>query len=330
MKSTALANANIALVKYWGKRDEKLILPQNSNVSVTLSELSTITTVEFSDDYDEDIFILDDKVTSGKDKERVLSQLDMVREIAKSSQKAKVVSKNNFPTAAGLASSASGSAALVMAATDAIGLNLDKKDLSILARRGSGSSCRSIYGGFVEWNKGEAGDGTDSYAKKIESYDYWPELRVVVGVVTLSEKEVKSRSGMKQTVETCPFYDGWLKSVDKDILDVKEAFKNKDFSLLGKTSEHNALKMHALMIATVPSIIYWNPSTIRIMNAVKLWRENGLESYFTIDAGPQVKLLCLEKDEQEIISRLKAVDGVIDVISCKLGRDAKIIYEHLF
>jgi len=167
MKATAIAPSNIALVKYWGKRDEKLILPQNSNISVTLQGLFTTTTVEFDSKHPKDVFILGGIEQSGEEAQRVLETLEMIRGLGGIKLKAKVESVNSFPTAAGLASSASGAAALALAASSAAGLKLSSRDLSIIARRNSGSGSRSVEGGFVEWEKGERADGQDSYGKQL-------------------------------------------------------------------------------------------------------------------------------------------------------------------
>jgi len=196
MKATAIANANIALVKYWGKRDERLILPQNSSISMTLDGLNTITTVEFDKKYDRDIFILGDReFKEGKEFEKVVKHLDLIREISRIQGKAKIMSKNNFPTAAGLASSASGFAALSLAGSKAAGMDLGVEKLSILARRsGSGSASRSCQSGFIEWLRGKKPDGSDSYAIQIAPSKYWPEFRMIVVIVsTTAKKNIKYR-----------------------------------------------------------------------------------------------------------------------------------------
>jgi len=328
MKATTIANANIALSKYWGKRDKKLILPYNGSISMTCDGLCTTTTVEFGD-YAEDTIIINDEELQ-KEKEDIIKHLDLIREIAGIKQKAKMVSESNFPIAAGLASSASGFAALTLAATTAAGLKLNEKDLTILTRQGSGSACRSICEGFAEWFRGERSDGSDSYAESIVDKDYWSDFRMITTIVTEAKKKVSSRAGMAQTVETCPYYDGWLKTINDDLNKIREGIKKKDFSSVGLTAEQNCLKMHALMIATKPSIIYWFSPTMNIIQNVQLWREEGLECYFTIDAGPNVKVICLEKDEKEINKRLLELDGVIKTIICKPGDKAKITDEHLF
>jgi len=331
MKATAIANANIALIKYWGKRDQKLILPNNNSIAITLDGLNTITTVEFDKKYERDLFILDGlEIKEGKEFERVVNHLNLIRAMAHIKEKAKVSSKNNFPTAAGLASSASGFAALSLAASKAAGLNLDPKELSILARQGSGSATRSCLGGFVEWLKGEKPDGSDSFAVQIAPPEHWPEFRMIVTIISSAKKKISSRAGMAQTIATSPMYKVWLDTIDEDLDKMRRGILEKDFSLVGKTAEFNCLKMHATMITTNPSIIYWMPETLEIIQAVLMWREEGLECYFTIDAGSQVKIICLDNQVPEIEKRLQAIKGVKETIVCKTGAGPKLIEKHLF
>jgi len=330
MKASAIANSNIALVKYWGKRDKRLFLPYNGSISMTLDGLYTHTTVEFDSRYGKDTFTLNGKeVMQGDELEEVVNHLNLIREMAKINQKARVVSKNNFPTAAGLASSASGLAALSMAGAKAAGLNLSKKELSILARRGSGSASRSIEGGFVEWLRGEKTDGTDSYATQIAPQDHW-DFRIITVITSGKEKKIKSRAGMAQTVATSAYYKDWLATVEEDLKKVREGILKKDFKLVGETAEYNCLKMHATMMTTRPPIIYWNPTTMDIIHSVLEWRDNGLGAYFTIDAGPQVKIMCMEKDMNEIKQRLKEIKNIQDVIVCRPGEGARLVDKHLF
>lgn len=330
MKATTTANSNIALIKYWGKRDERLILPQNSSISMTLDKLHTTTTVEFSEKYKKDEAKIDGKKAEGEELQRIAQHLGLIRKTGKTHLHARVESENNFPKAAGLASSASGFAALTLAATKALGLHIEKRELSILARQGSGSASRSLYGGFAEWVKGTLDDGSDSYAKQIASEEHWPELCMVVNVLTTKEKKVKSRPGMTQTVANSPLYKTWLETVDVDLEKVRESITEKKFSLLGVTAELNALKMHATMHTTVPPIIYWEPQTISMMKEVLQMREEGIEAYFTIDGGPQVKILCLEKDAKKIMKRAKEVSGVKQTILCHAGEGAKVVENELF
>lgn len=331
MKATAHANINVALTKYWGKRDKKLHLPQNGSVSVTFNNYGTTTTVEFSDKYKNDSFILDgDDLTEGKEFSRVVKSLDLIREKANISLKAKVISHNKVITAAGLASSASGGAALVAAATKAAGLQLSPEEVSILTRRNSGSATRSIMGGFVEWVKGEKANGFDSVAKQVVDENYWPEFRIIATIINTNQKKVKSRAGMEQTVNTCPFYDGWLKEAQRDIDTVKQAIKDKNFSKLGEISEYSTLKMHSMMMTTKPAIIYWDPATLAVIHSIIQWRSEGLKSYFTMDAGPQVKVFCLQKDVKKLQQKIENIPGVKQTIVCKIGKGIEYIDNHLF
>ncbi len=329
MKATAVANANIALVKYWGKRNKELILPFNSSISMTCDGLHTKTTVEFSEKYDSDTMVINDEELR-KDEKDILGHIERIRKMAGIEEKAKVISESNFPVAAGLASSASGLAALTLATSKAAGLDLNEKELSILARMGSGSASRSICEGFAEWHKGSKEDGSDSYAESIAPKAHWPEFRMIACIVSEEKKPVSSRAGMAQTVANCPYYEGWLKTVEDDLNNVRNGILKKDFTLVGSTAEYNALKMHATMMTTRPSIIYWTPATMDIMHSVVHWREEGLESYFTMDAGPQVKILCLEKNLDEIKTKLEESDSIKKTVICKPGDGTKIVNEHLF
>lgn len=333
MKASAIANANIALVKYWGKRNEKLMLPNNSSISMTTDGLYTHTTVEFDKRYGEDVFILNGKeLRKGSEEydDYVGLFLKVVRETAGRELKAKIVSNNNFPTGAGLASSASGFAALATAVNEALSLNLDKRKLSMLARRGSGSATRSIHGGFVEWKMGEKEDGSDSYAEQIAGPAHWPEFKMVACITSKKEKKIKSRVGMAQSVATSPMYKCWLRTVNEDLEKVRKGILEKDFTLVGKLAEENCLKMHATMITTKPPIIYWNSATLDIIHSVMEWRDEGLECYFTIDGGPQVKIICLERDVDEIVKRCKALGCMEDCIVMKPGEGARLTGDHLF
>ena len=329
MKATAIANSNIALSKYWGKRNSQLILPYNGSISMTCDGMHTKTTVEFSEKYSSNTIIINDEELK-KDEKDILGHVERIRRMACIKEHARIVSESNFPVAAGLASSASGFAALTLAATGAAGLSLSEKELTILSRQGSGSASRSVCEGFVEWHKGQKEDGTDSYAESIAGKGHWPEFRMLATIVQESKKKVSSRAGMKQTVDTSPLYKGWLDSVDADLQAIREGILKKDFTKVGSTAEHNALKMHATMMTTKPSIIYWIPATLEIMQSVMVWREDGLESYFTMDAGPNVKVMCLEKDEKELTKRLLGLEGVIKVMPCRPGDKAVLSEKHLF
>lgn len=329
MKATAIANANIALVKYWGKRNEKLILPHNSSISVTLDGLKTITTVEFSKNFNKDEFTLNNEKKTGEEAKKVFDHLNLIRKMFRKKEFCHVQSENNFPSSAGLASSSSAFAALSLASVSAFSLKLKPKELSMLARQGSGSASRSIFGGFVEWKKGSQVGGNDSYATELYPKEHWPDFRILACIVSEKEKKVKSRAGMKQTVETSPFYKAWLSTVEEDLKKTRRAIKEKNLKLLGETAELNCLKMHATMITTTPSIVYWEEGTINAMNAVWQLRGEGVKAFFTMDAGPQVKIICLEKDVQKIKQKMQSF-GIEKIIESSPGDGAILSNKHLF
>src|SRR5690625_261047 len=318
MRAKARAHTNIALIKYWGKRDEKLFLPTNNSLSMTLDKLYTDTSVEFNSELTEDQFVLDGETMDVEETTKVSQFLDKVRAFTGEKRFALVDSVNHVPIAAGFASSASGLAALAAAAMKASGVDFSEKDLSRMARQGSGSASRSIYGGFVEWQMGELADGSDSHAVPILPQDAW-DLRVLSVEVTHEVKKVLSREGMKRTVETSPFFDGWLKAVAADLVEAKRAIEARDFTLLGETLERNALRMHATTLGANPPFMYWQSSTVKVMEAVQELREQGIEGYFTIDAGPNVKVVCQPDQEQKILDALNEIDVVQNIYPCKIG-----------
>ncbi len=319
MKATAKAHTNIALIKYWGKRNDALILPTNNSLSVTLDGFYTETTVEFDKQLVEDKFILDDEEVTGDAYKRVTEYLDLIREYGDmKGLYARVNSTNAVPTAAGFASSASGFAALAAAATKAADLNVSDVELSKLTRQGSGSACRSIYGGFVEWEKGEKEDGTDSYAKEIAPQSHW-DLRVAAVVLNETEKDISSREGMKRTVDTSEFYDGWLAGIPADIIEIKAGIRARDFNRVGSVAEANCLKMHATTLGAKPPFTYWTDATMRVMQTVQSLRKKGVSAYFTIDAGPNVKVLYQPESEEEVEKTLRETEGVSDVILSHVG-----------
>jgi diphosphomevalonate decarboxylase len=288
----AFALSNIALCKYWGKRNAELNLPINSSLSVSLGHLGTKTIISQNDSVDE-IFLNGEQLDpSVKFAARLKNYLDLFRPL---NFFFKIDTKNNFPTAAGLASSASGYAATAMALNDFFGWRLDGKKLSILARLGSGSASRSVYNGFVEWFRGESKDGLDSFAEQMPQT--WPELRLAVVTVSSASKPIGSTEGMKKTVETSTLYKAWPEKAKRDIELIHQAIQQKDFQQLGATAESNALAMHATMIDTQPSVLYWLPETVATFHKIWQLRQDGVHLYFTIDAGPNVKILFLEKDE---------------------------------
>jgi diphosphomevalonate decarboxylase len=327
---TARAHANIALVKYWGKRDSALNLPARGSLSLTLAALTTTTTVRFDAALDADHLVLDGRVETGKARARVCDWLDLVRAQAGLSLRAEVVTANDFPTASGLASSASAYAALAVAASGAAGLDLDPRALSVLARRGSGSAARSIHGGFVRMHAGTAGDGSDAYAEPVDAPgsaggDAWP-VRMVIAVVGGGKvKTHGSRDAMEHCAETSPLYAGWLACVPGDLVAAEQAIRARDLDALGQVAEASALAMHAAAIASRPGIVYWQPATLACMEAVRALRGQGVPAYFTMDAGPHVKVLTHAQAAAEVAAALGAVPGVSSVITSAAGPGAEVI-----
>lgn len=320
MKATAKAHTNIALIKYWGKRNEKLILPTNNSLSLTLDSFYTTTTVTFKENLTKDTFVLDGKEVSGEQYTRVTEYLDLIRQYAdRPKLYANVLSDNNVPTAAGFASSASGFAALAAASTRALGLSLSDQELSRLTRQGSGSACRSIYGGFAEWQKGKREDGSDSYAVQIAEKDHW-DVRVAAVVLSSTMKDISSREGMKRTVDTSVFYSGWLDSIANDLKEIKAGINSHDFEKVGQIAEANCLKMHATTLGANPPFTYWHDTTMAVMQTVWDMRKSGIPAYFTIDAGPNVKVLYLPENEKSVQKILGETPGVTDVILSKSGK----------
>ncbi len=314
----AKAGINIALIKYWGKRDERLFLPMNSSLSMTLDNMYTVTEVQTDVSLDKDLFFLNDRIIDGAMYGKTTLFMDKIRTLAGSENKCRITSFNHVPTAAGFASSASGFAALAGAASKAYGLDLTEKELSILARQGSGSASRSVYGGFAVWHRGASQDGQDSYAEQILAPGIWP-ISVIGVTVDDGEKALTSREAMARTVATSPMYEGWLGSVDQDMDGMLRAITLRDFEHMGQLTEHNCLKMHATMLTSIPSVQYWNGATMSVMSAVRELRQKGFQAYFTIDAGPNVKVLCQTSETDVIMRVLKQLQGVRDLNLCHQG-----------
>ncbi len=325
MKATAIAPANVGLIKYWGRKNEEFRLAENGSISVNLSNLITTTSVEFSDEQKIDEVTING-VRMGYEISRVIKHIDRIRKLAKIETRVKVVSQNNFPTSTGLSSSSSGFAALTLAGTKAADLSLSEKDLSILARQGSGSSCRSIPDGFVEWVSGE--NSETSFAKSIYSADYWGIVDVVT-IVSDGVKDVSSSEGQK-LVGSSPFYPNRLSRINEKIILIKKFIKEKNFISFGELIESEALELHAIMLTSNPSLIYWTPGTLKIMKAVKKWRLTGLPVYFTINTGQDIHLFCESENEKRLVSELKKISEVKDIIINYPSIGAKHSEKHLF
>ncbi|OGN93745.1 MAG: diphosphomevalonate decarboxylase [Chloroflexi bacterium RBG_13_50_21] len=324
-RAAAFAHPNIALIKYWGDIDSDLHIPANGSISMNLAGLTTRTTVSFDTSLSQDQFILNGEPTTGKALERVSTFLNRVRLLAGMTTFANVESQNNFPAGVGVASSASGFAALSLAATHAAGLELDEKDLSRLARTGSGSACRSIPGGFVEWHAGR--DNHDSYAYSIAPPDYW-DVVDCIALVSRDEKAINSNRG-HVLAATSMLQAARLADSPRRLSLCRNAILGRDFDALTDMAELDSNLMHAIMITSKPPLLYWQPGTLAIMHAVHGWRKVGIPVCFTIDAGPNVHVLCLGGQEDKIIEWLQQLPGVIQVLTAHPGGPAALEQTHL-
>jgi len=319
--ATARACANIALVKYWGKRPGVLNLPAAGSISLTLGALVTETTVTFDSKLERDELSLDGERADAR---RTSEFLDLVRDLAKTHTRARIVTHNKFPTASGLASSASGFAALALAATRAAGVAIQPRALTRLARRGSGSAARSIYGGFVRMHAGDRDE--DAYAEPITS-PLLDRVRMVIAIVGGGvAKSHGSRDAMEHVAATSPLYAGWLAAVPPDLRTVEAALASGKLEKLGAVVEANALAMHASAIAARPAVIYWQPATLALLAAVRTLRGNGRAAWATIDAGPHVKVLTTVDDADHVARALAGVEGVTATTVSAPGEGAELVH----
>ncbi len=329
-KTTAIACSNIALIKYWGNFDARLRMPLNDSLSMNLDALTTQTTVEFEDALEQDVVVVNDAAADEKTWNRVREHLDRLRALAKISTHARVHSRNNFPSATGLASSASAFAALTLAGARAAGLALEERALSIVARQGSGSAARSIPSGFVEWLAATNVTSTSdqSYARQLMPPDAW-DLRDVIAIVSRDAKKVGSSEG-HALVNTSPFLGERISRLPTRYHRVRRELLNKNLKGMGTEIEAEAIELHLLAMTSRPPIFYWAPATVRVMDAVRQWREEGLQAYYTLDAGPNVHVLVEAKDADEVASRLRTFADVQDVIVSGAGGGARVNDAHLF
>lgn len=315
----AIAYPNMALVKYWGKRDESLVLPVTGSLSMTLDIFPTTTRVTLRPRAAVDAVTLNGRDASPQTRMRVERFLDLVRDKAGRSERARVETNNTIPTGAGLASSASGFAALAAAAAKAYGIESDARALSRLARRGSGSACRSIFGGFVTWHAGTgfgaAGDAS-SYA---EPSRYAVDAALVIAIVDTGPKALPSRTAMRLSMTSSPFYLPWAAATRTDLEQVQAALAAGDLMRAGRIAEHNALGMHAVLLASQPSIRYLAPQSLRILDRVDRLRADGIPAYATIDAGPNVAVLCARHHAARVMVALRELDDPVTIRIARPG-----------
>lgn len=301
----AYAPVNIALCKYWGKRDDELNLPVTSSLSIALPNKGTTTTIQFNHGERDHISVNGEAIPETSFfSERLVHFLDLFRGTKKTHFD--IWAESSVPIGAGLASSASGFASLVLALNQLYRWQLDASSLSILARLGSGSACRSIAPGFVKWLAGNKSNGMDSYAEVLP-YS-WKNLRVGICLISPHEKAISSRQAMQQTLDTSPFYPAWPQLVKHHLKSLEKAIADQDFELLGTTAESNSLAMHACALTAYPPICYSLPETVSFKHKIWALRAEGLSVYFTQDAGPNLKLLFLVEDEDKIINAFPDIE----------------------
>ncbi|MCL2779337.1 MAG: diphosphomevalonate decarboxylase [Polyangiaceae bacterium] len=325
--ATASAHPNIALAKYWGKCPGSANVPAVPSLSVTLSGMSTTTTVSFDDTLLHDELVINDARMGGRSLARASALLDVVRaEANMTARSARIVSKNDFPTASGLASSASGFAALALAAVRAAGLDWSLSQVSDLARRSSASAARSLFGGFVELDGGEGGEGGVACARPIASPDSI-DLRVLVCVTAEGAKSISSTCGMRMTQETSPYYDAWLVHARRLFVQIRSDLLAGDFHAVGEGAEKSALGMHACAMAA--GIVYVTGATLAALAEVRAMRAEGIDAYATIDAGPHLKCLTTSRSMHDAKERLLRVPGVLRIVETLPGEGACITQESL-
>ncbi|MFF1680058.1 diphosphomevalonate decarboxylase [Streptomyces sp. NPDC058256] len=326
--ATAVAHPNIALVKYWGKRDEQLFLPRTDSLSMTLDIFPTTTRVRLAPRADKDTVTFNGRPATGEALRRIVAFLDLVRERAGRAHRAVVDTANTVPTGAGLASSASGFAALAVAAAAAYGLGDDATALSRLARRGSGSASRSLFGGFALWHAGYS-TGTaaqadlSSYAEPVPAAGLDPAL--VVAVLDAGPKAVSSRAAMRRTVDTSPLYEPWARSSRDDLSDMVAALRRGDLDAVGEVAERNALGMHATMLAARPAVRYMAPASLTVLDSVLQLRRDGIGAWATMDAGPNVKVLCRRADAGKVAAALRGAAPGCSVHIAGPGPGARLL-----
>ncbi len=319
--ATAIAHPNIAFIKYWGNRDDEIRLPQNGSISMNLGDLTTRTMVTFDSSLPRDMLDLNGVRQGGAALERVSRHLNLIRGIRGVSAPAHVFSESNFPAGAGLASSASAFAALTVAAVRAAGIEMTEKDLTRLARRGSGSAARSIPAGFVEWYRGDT--DRESYAASIAPAEHWG-LVDCIAIIDSSEKKTGSTEGHR-IAHTSPLQAARVEDAERRLKLCRDAIEDRDFDALAQIIELDSNLLHTIAMTSYPALYYWQPATIELMKEVVAWRQSGLPVAFTIDAGSNVHVICENLAADKVKEKLIKQSGVQNVILSKPGRGTILI-----
>ncbi len=319
--ATAQANPNLAFIKYWGNRDKTLRIPMNGSISMNLDGLYTRTTVRFQSELTSDQLSINGYEVTSKGLDRISHILDIIRGMANIHERAQVISENNFPSGAGIASSASAFAALAVAGSKAAGLSLSERELSRLARRGSGSAARSIPGGFVEWQAGESDE--DSFAFSIAEPGHW-DLVDCIAIVSASHKKTGSTEGHSVAL-TSPLQAARVADAARRLEICRNAILERDFNTFASIVELDSDMMHAVMMTSTPALHYWKSASFEVMHCVRQWRVEGIPVCYTVDAGPNIHVLCPEAEAHNVEKRLRGVKGVENVLVARAGGPAKIV-----
>lgn len=334
-KASVLAPANIAFVKYWGARDLAGTVPANPSISMTLSRALSHSTVEAFEAGREKGS--DEVWLAGADGSlnvaprdfaaRVQGHLEALRQRLGTEARFKVATRNNFPSAAGLASSASGFAALALAVSRALGLELSIAELSILARlSGSGSAARSVIGGYVEWPAGEGPER--NHAVALAPADHW-DLRDVIALVETGAKEVSSLAGHARAASS-PYFERRQELLPQRLVAVRQALADRDFGRLGAVIEEEAIDLHLIAMSSRPAIFYWHPATLAVLERVRQLRQEGVPAYSTMDAGANVHVICLPDAEERVARELRTIPGVVDLVADGVGPGPVLTAPDLF
>ncbi|MBS1251974.1 MAG: hypothetical protein MAG451_01008 [Anaerolineales bacterium] len=326
MKATAVAPSNIAFIKYWGNADPQRNIPSNNSISMNLSGARTRTTVAFGAAFTADSLVIDGQPATETARARASRHLDHIRGLAQTDLRARVVSESNFPMGTGIASSASAFAALSVAGTAALDIALDERAMTELARLGSGSAARSIPSGYVELEVGSS--HTTAYAHTLHAPGYW-DLRDIVAIVSREEKSIGSSAG-HTAAETSPHFATRLSELPARLETVRRAIRGRNIEALGEAVEADAISLHAVAMTSHPPIYYWAPATLRLIHAVQAWRREGLPVYFTLDAGPNIHLICQAEDEADVLAHLADIDDVLETLVSGPAEGAQLGDKHLF
>jgi diphosphomevalonate decarboxylase len=317
----AEAAPNIAFIKYWGNRDDTFRIPLNSSISMNLDGLHTETTVQFDPLLQTDVVMINGRCAASMASQRVSEFLDLVRSLAGINTAAKVVSQNNFPMGSGIASSASAFAALSLAASRAAGLKLDEAALSRLARRGSGSACRSIPAGIVEWHAGTRDE--DSFAEQLAPPEHW-DLVDCLAVTNEDHKKIGSTDGHR-LASSSPMQGIRIADCDRRLRQCRQAIINKDFEALADAIEQDSNLMHSVMCTSKPELVYWTEITLKVIQAVNDLRKHGVTAAYTLDAGPNVHVITVRSSLAAVKMQLESLAGVMRIVVAPIGREARLV-----